>query len=101
MKVTYVRGWTSPVCDIKLSCPQKRPYSYIEHTRRRANVRDVLSLSVLARIWIFFPKKELFKFVRELFAKRGVIHQRRNCTMRRVNRFEARILHAQNIQNKI
>ena len=25
--------------------------------------------SVLARIWIFFPKKELFKFFRELFAK--------------------------------
>ena len=44
MKVTYVRGWTSPVCDVKLSCPQKRPYSCVEHTRRRANVRDVLSL---------------------------------------------------------
>ena len=40
MKVTYVRGWTSPVCDVKLSRPQKRPYSY---TRRRANVIDVLS----------------------------------------------------------
>ena len=39
MKVTYVRGWTSPLCDVKLSCPQKRPYSYLEHTRRRANVR--------------------------------------------------------------
>ena len=25
--------------------------------------------SVLARIWIFFPKKELFNFFRELFAK--------------------------------
>ena len=47
MKVYYVRGWTSPVCDVKLSCPQKRPYSYLEHTIRRANMRDVHSLQHL------------------------------------------------------
>ena len=47
MKVTYVRGWTSPDCDVKLSRPQKRPYSYLEHTRRGGNVRDVLSLQHL------------------------------------------------------
>ena len=40
--------------------------------------------SVLARIWIFFPKKELFNFFRELFAKGRSYHKRRNCTMRRV-----------------
>ena len=52
MKVTYVRGWTSPVCDVKLSCLQKRPHSYLEHTRRRANVRDVLSLQHLPYYWL-------------------------------------------------
>ena len=30
---------------------------------------QIVRTSVLARIWIFFPKKELFKFFRELFAK--------------------------------
>ena len=29
----------------------------------------ILGSSVLARIWIFFPKKELLKNFRELFAK--------------------------------
>ena len=29
----------------------------------------MIRISVLARIWIFFPKKELFKIFRELFAK--------------------------------
>ena len=32
----------------------------------------------------FFPKKELFNYFRELFAKGRSYHQRRNCTMRRV-----------------
>ena len=52
MKVTYARGWTSPLCDVELSCPQKRPYSYLEHTRRRDNVRDVLSLQHLPYYWL-------------------------------------------------
>ena len=52
MKVTYVRGWTSHVCDVKLSCPQKRPYSYLEHIRRWANVRYMLSLQHLPYYWL-------------------------------------------------
>ena len=52
MKVTYVRVWTSHVCDVKLSCPQKRPYSYLEHIRRWANVRDMLSLQHLPYYWL-------------------------------------------------
>ena len=33
------------------------------------NKGEMVMNSVLARIWIFFPKKELLKFFSELFAK--------------------------------
>ena len=35
----------------------------------RGHTGSLLVTSVLARIWIFFPKKELLKKIRELFAK--------------------------------
>ena len=53
--------------------------------------------SVLARIWIFFPKKELLKKFRELFAKERS-YPSTTKLHDKVNRFETCILRAQNIQ---
>ena len=48
----------------------------------------------------FFQKRSYLNFLGSYLQKRGVIHQRRNCTMRRVNRFDACILHAQNMSKQ-
>ena len=43
----------------------------------------------LSQDFDFFQKRSYLNFLGSYLQKRGVIHQRRNCTMRRVNRFEA------------
>ena len=60
----------------------------------------IVTTSCLSQDLHFFQKRSCLNFVGSYLQKRGVIHQRRNCSIRRVNRFEACIVHAQNIQNK-
>ena len=74
----------------------ERPLNLFEHNTISGlgQCRDGSNISVLARICIFFPKKELFNFFRELFAKESSYPS----TTKLLD--EAFISHAQNIQNK-
>ena len=84
---------------IPLTC---REYDYLEIIVIEPRISTVtVAVSVLARIWIFFQKKESLIFFRELFAREELSINDENCTMRRANGFETCILHAQNNKTTI
>ena len=88
----------------------ERPLNLFEHNtisglgqcRDGSNINTSSQCQCLSQDlhFFFFKKRSYLICLGSYLQKRAVIHQRRNCSMRRVNRLEAFISHAQNIQNK-
>ena len=67
------------------------------HLNIHIALNHLVSVLLLARTWIFFPKKELFKFFRELFAKERSYPSTTKLHDEARKQVRTCILHAQNI----